>query len=393
MNYLLFSKDILIGNGADVHRIGKDSKDILESIEEASICVVDVDLLIASAVENPIEQKDSILVRKFNEFYQHEPYVIQDERIDHNLFQVMGIKEQMVRDIYSLIPPHKVKKIVPYGVALRNMLFDRKVDLNKTVVFVDDMGMERLLTVFDGYKFSRTRVIVNNGEDILSEIKRSKIDFIKKTSEYMTKKNADFLILVNDQGLAVEINNNSEGLPVEHINVAYPFLEGLKGADTQFQYKLPEEILKTRNEAGFKKKILAIILSGSILAAGLFFFLYNMVNEGFVNDRYRSVKLDHERLNSEFGVLEKEIYRADLRLHKSLNYWIAYLSVLNIIPANYMVNAFKFYKTSHWNLELTLFADGDSLIDPIPRINIMKNAGIRDIFVNNQPGKRLVIAL
>ncbi len=111
MNYLLFYKEILISDGHNVHRIDKsiDPKDILGSVEEANICVVDVDLLIAPAVENPIEKKDSILVRKFNEYYQHEEYLIQDERIDNNLFQVIGIKEQKVREIYSWIPSYKVR--------------------------------------------------------------------------------------------------------------------------------------------------------------------------------------------------------------------------------------------------------------------------------------------
>ena len=65
---------------------------------------------------------------------------------------------------------------LPYEI----LLINKNIDLNKTVVFVDDLGNERLLTVFDGLKFSRTRVIVNNGEDILPEIKRSQIDFFKK---------------------------------------------------------------------------------------------------------------------------------------------------------------------------------------------------------------------
>ena len=97
-------------------------KYILGSIEVANLCVVDIDVLIAAAVEYPIEKKDSILVRKFKELYQHEAYIIQDERIDNNLFQVIGIKEQKVREVYSLIPPDKVESFIPYGIALRNTL-------------------------------------------------------------------------------------------------------------------------------------------------------------------------------------------------------------------------------------------------------------------------------
>ena len=119
---------------------------------------------------------------------------------------------------------HLFPMALPYVIHLIN----EKIDLNKTVVFVDDFGSERLLTVFDGLKFSRTRVIANNGEDILPEIKRSQIDFFKKTEEFLNKKSADFVIVVNNQVLAAEISKNKEKLQVEYLNVAYPALEGLK---------------------------------------------------------------------------------------------------------------------------------------------------------------------
>src|ERR1039457_2839458 len=122
MNYLLFNKKLLISDGKNVRRvdIGHDFKHILGQIDSVHVCVVDVDVLIAAAVENPIEKKDSILVRKFNELYQHEAYIIQDERIDNNLFQVIGIKEQKVREVYSFISSEKIESFIPYGIALRN---------------------------------------------------------------------------------------------------------------------------------------------------------------------------------------------------------------------------------------------------------------------------------
>ena len=217
MNYLLFNNEILVSDGQDVRRIGKevDCKNILESIDSARICVVDVDVIIAAAVEFPVEKKDTILVRKFKEFYQHEEYIIQDERIDNNLFQVMGVKEQRVREVYSLLSPDKVELFIPYGIALRNTLINKNIDLNKTVVFVDDLGSERLLTVFDGLKFSRTRVIANTEEDILPEIRRSQIDFFKKTEEYLSKKSADFVIVANNEALATDISRNKEEIQRE----------------------------------------------------------------------------------------------------------------------------------------------------------------------------------
>ena len=209
-----------------------DLKKILGSLDKVKLCVVEIDVLMAAAPEGPVEKKDSILVRKFNELYQHETYIIQDEKIDNNLFQIIGIKEQKVREVYSLIPPDRVESLIPYGIALRNTLINKNVDLDKTVVFVDDFGSERLLTVFDGQKFSLTRVLVNNHEDILPEIKRSQIDFLKKTEEFLIKKSTDFEIIVNNQALAAEISQNSEKFNVKFLDVDHPALEGLKTPNT-----------------------------------------------------------------------------------------------------------------------------------------------------------------
>lgn len=395
MHYVLFNNEIMISDGENVRRIDKeaDLNNSFGSIDVARVCVVDVDVLIAAAVEFPTDKKDAILVRKFKEFYQHEEYIIQDERIDNNLFQVIGVKAQKVREVYSLISPDKVEVFIPYGMALRNTLINKNIDLNKTIVFVDDWASERLVTVFDGLKFSRTRVIANTGEEILPEIKRSQIDFLKKTEEYLSKKSADFIIVVNSRSIAAEISKNKEEIQVEYLDVAYPALEGLKGIDTSIKYREPDEIFKKRREAELKKKLTTAVFSGCVVAAGLFYFLFNKVEWGGVNNQVELQKQTQARLEDQLKTLDQETYRQDLMLRKSLNYGVSYLSTLNIIPASYTVNAFKFYKTGTWNIEMILFPDNGGIFDPIPRVKILKNAEIKDIFVNNQPGKHLKVSL
>jgi len=396
MNYLLFDNEIFISDGQVVKKIekGPGLKDELDKeIEKVRLCYVDVDVLIAAAVENPIEKKDSILVRKFKELYQHEAYIIQDERIDTNLFQVIGIKEQKVREVYSLIPADRVEIFVPYGIALRNTLINKNVNLNKIVAFVDDLGSQRLLTVFDGLKFSRTRVIANNGEDILPEIKRSQIDFFKKNEGYLNKKSSDFVIVVNDKSLAAEISKNNEKVPVEYLDVKYPALEGLEGIDTQIKYVLPEEILEKRREIELKKNVSTAIISFCIAAVGLFYFLFNKIEFGLLSNQCDLARQINEQLDKELTALDKQTYREDLKNHKSLNYGVSYLAVLNLIPPSYEVDAFKLIKSDKWNLELTLSCDNGGFFDPIPKIKILKEADIKDIYVNNQPGKRLRITL
>jgi len=395
MNYLLFNNEILVSDGENVRSIPKGTKPnhVFDFIGPVSICVVDVDVLIAMAPETPVEKKDNILVRKFKELYQHEAYVIQDERVDNNLFQVIGIKEQKVREVYSLIPAQQIETFIPYGVALRNTLIGNKVDLNKTVVFVDDLGSERLLTVFDGLKFSRTRVIANDGEDILPEIKRSQIDFFKKNEEFLSKKGSDFFVVVNSQSLLAQISKNNEKLSVRFLNVKYPAIDGLKIADSQIKYVLPEEILKKRKEIELRKNISTLVFSLCVVTVGLFYFLFNKIEYGFLSSQGGIDKQVNEQLNKRLTLLDKETYREDLRLQKSLNYGISYLKVIDLIPPSYEINSFKFLKSGRWDLELTLSSDNHGPFESIPKVKVLKNADIKDIFINNQAGKHLRVTL
>ena len=400
MNYIMFNNEVMVSNGeidrqikkGQVHFVASGNQ-ITESLDTARICVVDVDVLISAAVEFPIEKKDNILVRKFNEFYHYEDYIIQDERIDNNLFQVIGIKERKVREVYSLIPPEKVEGFIPYGIALRNTLINRKVSLNRTVVFVDVIKNEKLLTVFDGLKFSRTRVITSGGEDILPEIKRSQIDFFKKIEDYLSKKPSDFVVVVNDQDLVQELSKNKEKIQIEYLDSYLPGMEGLINMDSSIKYRLPEEILRKRKEIELKKNIRTTVVSLSVVAVGLFYFLFNKVELRLISNQCDLAQEANQRLDEKLTQLDKETYREDLRLRKSLSYGIAYLRVLDLIPSSYLVDSFKFIKTNRWNLELTLSSDNGTLFDSIPKVRILKNAEIKDIFVNDQPGKHLRITL
>jgi len=344
-------------------------------------------------VENPIEKKDSILVRKFKELYQHEAYIIQDEKIDKNLFQVIGIKEHKVREVYELIPSDRVESFIPYGIALRNPLINKKIDLNKTIVFVDDLGIERLLTVFDGFKFSRTRVMANNGEDILPEIKRSQIDFHKKTEEFLNKNATDFTVITNNQDLANEISKNDDKIQVKYFDIAYPALEGLKETDDSIIYRLPEGSIKQRKEIELKNKLRTTVLSLCLVVIGVFYSLVNWLGLGMVKHQYEKAEQVHELLEGKIEILDKEIYRGDLKAHKTLNFAYPYISMLDIIPSSYTVHSFKFYKTGRWNVEMDLFVDEDGILEEIPKVNILKNVEIKDIFVNNQPGKHLRLTI
>ncbi|MBF0511860.1 MAG: hypothetical protein HQL13_05990 [Candidatus Omnitrophica bacterium] len=394
MHLILFNNKIIIGNGNEVQVLEKGIfHPALEAINKARICVVDADVVIAPSVEQPLEKKDSILVRKFKELYQQDNYVIQDEKIDHNLFQVIGIKEEKVREVYSFIDPEKVEMFIPYGLALRYALKAHKGDSPKTIVFVDDLGTEQLLTVFEGLKLSRTRVLGHAGDDILPEIKRSQIDFSKKIEGFSSAKPEDLLIIVNNQKLSQMLMAQDEKLQVEYWPVPYPALEGLRCADSSIRYQLPEEIVRQKRSVDIKKQVQVFALCGGILLIGGIYFLFNHLRYLALTHEYESAQMVHDQLEERLGVLDQETYRDDLKQHKPLSYGVIYLSMLNVIPSMYTVQSFKFERVDKWLIEMNLLTDAHGLFEPIQRVNILKNAQIKDIFINHQPGKKISIQL
>ena len=382
-----------MSDGDTVQRIEKhhDPEQMKLALDNASVCVVDVNVLIAAAAGTQ-EQIDSILVRKFKALYQHEPHVIQDEEIDNNTYQVIGISEKKVKEVYSLIPPDRVKVFIPYAIALRNTLETNNVKLDKSVVFIDDLESERLLTVFNGKKFSTTRVITHS-ENIVSEILRSQIDFNKKISDFGGDKNKEYVIVVNSKKLVDEIKKNDNSLSVELLDVQYPAIEGLKEPGTNIKYTLPEENYKKKRVIELRKKAVSFATSIAIVAIGLGYFLFSKVELIAANNQLLVAQQEQDRLGAEQAKIDQETYRSDLKVHSTLNFGIVYQSIVDDIPASYKVQSFKFTKNDNWSIEMTLVSDVGGAFEQILPVDQLKNAQINDVFVNNLPGKHLRLSL
>ena len=267
MNYLLFNNKILMSDGVNVHQIDKegDHEEMLGLIDEACICVVDVDVELASAPETQIEKKDSMLARKFGRLHPQSEYILQDERINDNIFQVMGIKCDKIKEIYSLVPCDKAQVFIPYAIAIRHFLISKGIELAQGIVFIDDLGVEKLITVFFGLKFSVTRTLTTNDvESILSEVKRSQIGFSKKIEEFDGWKLDKLSVLTNSQIMTSHFLKIEKNIDIEYVNVKYPAIEGLKGLEGSediVKFLLPEEIKEKKRKQEFREKIILIVVS------------------------------------------------------------------------------------------------------------------------------------
>jgi len=373
---------------------GADLKACVDSIGQARICCVDVDVMIASAPEDYLDKKDNILVQKFIEMYSDE-YITLNERISQNIFQVMGIKAKLVKEIYALIPSSKVESLVPYAYTIRSFLMNKQIDMTKPIIFVDDLGQEKLITVIDGLKFSRTRTInTDSTENILPDIKRSYINFHKKLGGFSENTNSDLVIITNNQQMAHSIKISDPELLVDFLDCQYPALEGLKYIDPQIKYRIHEEIIRERKDKEWHSRVKSFMIASSISLLGLLFFGFNQIAYSLAARAFDTEKLKNIQLKEMLEKMDQEIYRDALRQMKGVNYSLKFFEISNVLPSTYDISTFKFTsRQEHWIFDAYLFAQDDQFYDEIPRIKILKKAEIKDFFIKDHPGKYLKVAL
>jgi hypothetical protein len=397
MNYLLFNNEILISDGQVVKKIdqGDGSIESFGSIEKARVCCVDVDVMIASAPEDYLDKKDNILAQKFQDIYSND-YITLNERIDSNIFQVIGIKSEKLKEIYSLIPSSKVDTFLPYAQALRSLLVQRQVAMSRSIIFVDDLGQEKLITVFDGLKFSRTRTVhTDKTEDILPDIKRSHIDFNKKLGEFAsTGLSGDFTVMTNSQQIASGIKLLEPGIAVEFLDCTYPALEGLKYADTPIKYRIHEEIIRERQQKELRIKLMYLMIAFSICFGGAIFFGYNKMAYSSIAYSIENDKLNNLRLKTALNRIDQYIYREYLRKSKSINYSNIFFELSELLPSTYEISSFKFIEqNNHWFLDVYLLTQEGQFDDGVPRTGMLKRAKIESFIIKNSIGKYLRIPL
>jgi len=399
MKYFLFNSNIYFKDEVDVKKIekGPQLKSEFEDIDEACICVVDVDVELASAPETEVEKKDSMLARKFSKLHPQNEYILQDERLDDNIFQVIGIKTEKVREIYSLIPGHKVRVFTPYAVAIRHFMLNKNIELSKGVVFIDDWGDEKLITVFSGLKFGVTRTLLaSDTENLLPEIKRSQIGFSKKIEIFENWKSDNLSVLTNSQSLANYLSKIDQGLSIRCLNVQFPAFEGLeiiKNSSDVVRFLLPEEIKSKKRREQIKEKAISVILSLLILGIGLGFLLFTQIKLNMLRVDDGGLLKQNKVLADKLAQIDMAIYRDDLKQRHFLNYATPYLEILNILPQSYETYSFRYYQTDHWKLEAYIFSKDGESFDDIPQVGILKNAVINDYFIKDKPGKRIQVEL
>ena len=263
MNYLIFDEDIYYDLDGKTGVVSKDKmRDIFGGLpKDAAVAVIDTLQKQVAAPEKFSFQKDEVIASSFT-----GEYLTQSEKIAENLFQVIAIEKPKVAQVYKHLGFENVRLVVPYGIALREFLKTNNIASDKKrIVFLDYLGDQVLLTIFNKQVFTTPRRL----SKILKQVSR---ELMRSQENYRSQNKADaqinFLIATNSQEIIDEIV--SSGLETKDniifIQDSFPALSGLKQGKFSMHYLLPEQFIRLRKLKEAKKRVFNLGVMLGILA-------------------------------------------------------------------------------------------------------------------------------
>ena len=390
MNYLIFDNDIYYETKESGGIVPKDKLDTILTGPDKDCVVAVIDTLQKQLVapEKLTSKKDEVIASSFT-----GDYVTQSERIGHNLFQVIAIEKAKISEIYKHLGYKNVRLVTPYGVALREFLKGHEmIGENKRIVFLDYVGNQVLLTIFNNDVFTTPRRLSAVTRRVVSELTRSQENY---KSIHKAEKEINFVIATNSKEIMDEII--SSGVETKeniiYLSEKYPALKGLAQGKSSMHYLLPEQFIYLRKLKIVKRRM--AILGMMIGALGVFLI---MLLGSFSINKNASIRLKDLRLEeaSQDEAL-KSAYRAkykDILKNKKkidLPYFIS--SFIEALPIEYKIESITAKDVSP-GYRFEAIVSCETKDRPIPVLSLprsFKKARIENIFVKAMPGIRVVL--
>ena len=194
MNYLIFDNDVYYDLEGKTGIVPKpDIQAVFKgSTMEAAVAVIDTLQKQIAAPEKSPSRRDEVLSSAFT-----GEYLTQSEKIAENLFQVIAVEKPKINEVYKYLGFENVRLLVPYAVALREYLKNNKLlDENKRIVFLDHLGDQVLLTIFNKEVFTTSRRLSKVLKQVTRELLRSQESY---RSQNKLEAEINFLIVTNSQ--------------------------------------------------------------------------------------------------------------------------------------------------------------------------------------------------
>ena len=391
MNYLIFDNDIYydlegktgIAAKSEIQAVFKGST------MEAAVAVIDTLQKQIAAPEKSPSKRDEVLSSAFT-----GEYLTQSEKISENLFQVIAVEKPKINEIYKYLGFENVRLVVPYAVALREYLKNNKLlDENKRIVFLDHLGDQVLLTIFNKDVFTTPRRLSKVLKQVTRELLRSQESY---RSQNKLEAEINFLIVTNSQEILDEIV--SSGLETKEnivfVEDAYSALTGLKQGKFFMHYMLPEQFIRLRELAVAKKRVFKLGLMLGILAAflTLLFGIYS-VNKT-ADNRLKNLQLEAASLNRSLEKAYLAKYKDILKSKKKVNFPYYLNAFLELLPSECRPGLIAIREASNGRYRFEGIVSLDSKDKPFSKMSlskVFKQAKIENILVKDSPGLKIAL--
>lgn len=263
-------------------------------------------------------------------------FIVRQERQRADTGLLMGVREDLLRALYQVVPRGAVKVSVPYGLAVRSYLISRGIELEGALhIVVDDAGERVFITVIDGMMLVETReLVLQDGERLLDEVKRSEKRLLERT-------NADrpLKLVSNHRAFLEAAYKQRRAEDILAVDAVLPVFEVLNKARFGVFFPSPAEELSKQQQEGWRRGALRHALLLSITAGVVVFamFMSTMVR----NDLTRRGLLTQEADRLKDALKERIALTCLNRIAqaKDINWEESFIDLIDSLPPGWKMQS------------------------------------------------------
>lgn len=389
MNCLILDNDIYYDLDGKTGIAPKDKIHEISAgpLKDVSVVVIDTLQKQVTAPEKSASKKDEAIASSFT-----GDYLVQSEQISRNLFQVVAVEKAKIAEVYKHLGFENINLVTAYGAALREFLkANNLLDEKRKVVFLDYLGNQVLLTIFNNKVFTTPRRLSVALRRVASELTRSRENYKALNKD---EKDISFLTVTNSKEIEEELVSGGVELKENLVLVSepYPALTGLKTGKIFMHYLLPEQFIRLRMLKVTKRRVLRLGVMLGILTVVLILFLGSFNANKTALTRLENLRLEavsqDEALEHIYRMKYKDILKSkkNIDLPYLVNSFIEAFSdrckVESIIIRNIPGGVCRFEAIVSLDLTNGPFVD-TAMPGPF------KKASVENIFVKGRPGLRV----
>jgi len=391
MNYLIFDSEVYYDIDG---KTGVAAKNEIQTVfkgatREVSVAIIDTLQKHVAAPEKSPSKKEEVIASSFT-----GEYLTQSEKIAENLFQVIAVEKPKINEVYKYLGFENVRLVVPYGIALREFLKNNNIAGDeKRIVFLDRLGEQVLLTIFNKEVFTAPRRLSKMLTQVTRELMRSQESY---RSQNKTEAGISFLIATNSKEIADEIV--SSGLDSKDniilVQDPYPALSGLKQGKFSIHYLLPEQFIRLRKLKEAKKRVFNLGVTLGVLAVFSSLLLGSSSVNKIASARLKNLQLEESSFNEALKRAYRAKYKDILSRGEKSDFPCLVSSFIEALPFECKAESITIKEVSggRYRFEaIVSLSTKDKLVSGFILPRLFKQARIENILVKGGPGIRVVL--